>query len=221
MAEGDLRGLVDRHLNPVAKPTTGLLLTKKLAEILGVEKGDELEVRVLTGRKQEFRAPVEGTVDEYLGASAYADLRMLSRWVDEEEALNSVRLLVDASRTDELSAELKALPAVESVTFKDQVVKNFRETLAASMGIMTAVTTVFAGIIAFGVIYNSARIALAERERTLASLRVLGFTESRESCQLDRARDNRRSSAPRGNAAALVNCAARLGMGLPKTRTAE
>ncbi|HZW36585.1 MAG TPA: ABC transporter permease, partial [Candidatus Deferrimicrobiaceae bacterium] len=33
-----------------------------------------------------------------------------------------------------------------------------------------------AGTIAFGVVYNSARIALSERSRELASLRVLGYT---------------------------------------------
>ncbi|MHC4472206.1 MAG: ABC transporter permease, partial [Planctomycetota bacterium] len=176
-SEGELRGLVDRDRNPVPKPRSGLLLTKKLAEILDVAKGDELEARVLEGKKQVLRLPVEGTVDEFLGASAYADHRVLSRWVGEEEAMNSVRLLVDDDLAEELSLELKSLPAVESVRFKSQVVQNFRDTLAASMGIMISVITVFAGIIAFGVIYNSSRIALAERERTLASLRVLGFTE--------------------------------------------
>jgi putative ABC transport system permease protein len=36
----------------------------------------------------------------------------------------------------------------------------------------------FAGIIAFGVVYNAARVSLSERERELASLRVLGFTRT-------------------------------------------
>jgi putative ABC transport system permease protein len=175
--DGELRGLVDRKRGPVPKPRTGLLLTKKLADTLDVAKGDTLELRVLVGKKQVLTVPVDGTVDEYLGASAYADLNVLSRWVDEEAAVNTVRLLVDDARAEELYEELKAVPAVESVRSKAQVVQNFRETLARSMGIMTTVITVFAGIIAFGVIYNSSRIALAERERTLASLRVLGFTE--------------------------------------------
>jgi putative ABC transport system permease protein len=38
------------------------------------------------------------------------------------------------------------------------------------------INALFAGMIAFGVVYNSARIMLSERSRELASLRVLGFT---------------------------------------------
>jgi len=175
-AEGRLRRVLDADANELAKPTHGLLLTRKLAEILGVAAGDELEVRVLEGKKAVLRLPVEGTVDEYLGAAAYADLGVLSRWIGEEEAMNSVRILADASREEELTRTLKGLPAVQSVTVKKQSVEVFRETLAASMGIMTGVLSLFSGVIAFGVIYNASRIALAEKERTLASLRVLGFT---------------------------------------------
>jgi putative ABC transport system permease protein len=38
------------------------------------------------------------------------------------------------------------------------------------------ITALLGGFVAFGVVYNSARIALSERSRELASLRVLGFT---------------------------------------------
>jgi putative ABC transport system permease protein len=37
------------------------------------------------------------------------------------------------------------------------------------------ILSLFAGVIAFGVVYNSVRIALSERDRELASMRVLGF----------------------------------------------
>jgi putative ABC transport system permease protein len=39
----------------------------------------------------------------------------------------------------------------------------------------TLILTLFAAIIASGVVYNNARIALSTRSRDLASLRVLGF----------------------------------------------
>ena len=41
---------------------------------------------------------------------------------------------------------------------------------------MASIYTGLAAVIAFGVVYNSARISLSERARELASLRVLGFT---------------------------------------------
>jgi len=174
--EGVLRGLMDRERGEVEKPVDGLLLTRKLAELLHLKRGDEVEVQVLAGRQQVFTTTVEGTVDEYLGASAYASIGTLSRWLGEEVALNSVRLLTDPDRREELARRLKNLPAVEGVSNKEQASQVFRDTLAASTAIMVTVMMIFAGVIAFGVIYNSTRIALAERERTFASLRVLGFT---------------------------------------------
>jgi putative ABC transport system permease protein len=175
--DSELYGLVDRRRHPVPRPTDGLVLSSKLAELLGVRAGGRVEVHVLNGKKPVFTARVERTVDEYIGTSAYADFFRLSRWMDEEAAMTGVRLLVDGDRRRELSRELKELPAVQAVTFKDQSLKVFEDTLAASMGIMTTVLVVFAGVISLGVIYNASRISFAERERTLASMRVIGFSE--------------------------------------------
>ena len=133
-------------------------------------------MRVLTGRKQRFFAPVTNVVDEYLGVFAYADLETLSGWIGEGSALTGVRLLVDPLRADDLGRELKEIPAVAAVGFKDQTVKVFRDTLEASQDIMLGVLLLFAGAIIFGVLYNTARISLAERHRELGALRVLGFT---------------------------------------------
>jgi len=55
---------------------------------------------------------------------------------------------------------------------------NFRDTMAQNMNLQIFINVIFAGIIAFGVVYNSARVSLSERERELASLRVLGFTRA-------------------------------------------
>jgi putative ABC transport system permease protein len=50
--------------------------------------------------------------------------------------------------------------------------------MARNMNLQIFLNVMFAGIIAFGVVYNSARVSLSERERDLASLRVLGFTRA-------------------------------------------
>jgi putative ABC transport system permease protein len=56
------------------------------------------------------------------------------------------------------------------------IVRNFRETSARNILVFTAVLSALAATIAVGVVYNNARIALAERSWELASLRVLGMT---------------------------------------------
>ena len=55
--------------------------------------------------------------------------------------------------------------------------QSFRETTAKSMGLLQSIYLTFAVIVAFGVIYNNARISLAERARELATLRVIGMTQ--------------------------------------------
>jgi putative ABC transport system permease protein len=170
-----LVGLLDRDLRPVALPRDGLLLSRKLADLLGLRVGDVVDVEVLYGRKQRFRAPIESVVDEYLGVFAYARLDTLSRWIGEEDVLTGARLIVDPDHAEDLGAALKDQPTVASVSFKSQTVRNFRETIARSQDTSNTVLILFAGIIAFGVLYNAARISLSERERELGSLRVLGF----------------------------------------------
>jgi len=53
---------------------------------------------------------------------------------------------------------------------------SFESHVAANMNTTMAIVSLFAGVIALGVVYNGARVALSERGRELASLRVLGFT---------------------------------------------
>jgi putative ABC transport system permease protein len=65
---------------------------------------------------------------------------------------------------------------VISINRRDTTLKAFRDTSAGWMLLVSTILSAFAGTIAFGVVYNTARINLAERERELASLRVLGFT---------------------------------------------
>jgi len=171
-----LMGLVDADLDPVRMPETGLLLSRKLADILHVEVGDGVEVSVLNGRKPRFEAAVESIVDEYLGAFAYAEIGALSRWIGEEQAMTGARLAIDPVDGAALGKQLKHVPAVAAVIDKNHTLEMFRATLAESQAIMNTVLIGFAGIIMSGVIYNAARISLSERARELASMRVLGYT---------------------------------------------
>ena len=177
-AKQTLMGLVDADLNPVSMPVYGLLLSRKLADILKVGVGDEIEVSVLNGNKPVFRVPVESIVDEYLGAFAYAEIGALSRWIGEDFSMTGARLAVDPIEGANLGLDLKRVPAIAAVVDKNHTLKMFRATLAESQAIMNTVLIGFAGIIMLGVIYNTARISLSERARELASMRVLGYTRA-------------------------------------------
>jgi putative ABC transport system permease protein len=67
---------------------------------------------------------------------------------------------------------------------KDSLRENFRQTTAASIGLIQKIYLAFAVVVAFGVVYNNARISLAERARELATLRVVGFSQREVSAVL-------------------------------------
>ena len=174
--EGDLRRLLDEKLEAVPIPRDGLLLTDRLAQRLGVAVGDRLRVELLEGNRAERDVEVTGTVNDLIGLSAYMDLRALNRLMNESESANVASVTLDATQADAFFAGLKEFPNVATAVSKRAMLDNFRTTSARNILVFTSILTGFALVIAIGVVYNSARIALAERAWELASLRVLGFT---------------------------------------------
>jgi putative ABC transport system permease protein len=175
---GDIQRLLDTQLRPVPLPAEGILLTDFLGGMLDAKVGDRIVVEVLEGSRPTREVVVAGLVNEYLGVSGYMDLAALNRFMREGPTISGAYLSVDNDRQQALLAQLKAMPRVAAVAERMQEIRNFNRTMEETMLFFTYVSTVFAVIIAFGVIYNNAQIALAERGRELASLRVLGFTRA-------------------------------------------
>lgn len=168
--------LLDEELRIVDVPASGILLTDYLGEVLGVRPGDMLTVEVLEGSRPVRQVPVAGFVKEYIGLMGYMDLDALDRMLREGNAISGVSLSVDAREQQEIYRTLVEMPRVAGTTVREDEIRNFYDTQAEAMLFFTFIATVLAGVIAFGVVYNSARISLAERSRELASLRVLGYT---------------------------------------------
>jgi putative ABC transport system permease protein len=176
--DADLRQIIDARRHRVDLPPAGLVLTRKLGEILRAHPGDTLDIEQLDGRRLRFSEPIAKLSDEPLGVSAYMDARALARTLQEANEISGVFMQVDRSREPALYRELRRTPVVSSVALRSAMLTTARETMDRSFIIMTIVMTVFAAILVVGVVYNSARISLSERGSELASLRVLGFRNS-------------------------------------------
>jgi putative ABC transport system permease protein len=173
---GELRRLLDADRNRIPVPPEGILLTDRLAERLYVRVGDTLVVEALTGKRNKRDVPVVGVVRDLIGLFAYMDLDALNRLLGEGDAFSTFSVRLDRSQSDALFRHLKEHPRVATVASKTSMLQSFRETSARNVLYFTTILTAFAAVIAIGVVYNNARIALQERAWELASLRVLGFT---------------------------------------------
>lgn len=184
---GQLEGrLPDAQLNlvydvsgrTVREPPDGLILSTKLAEKLQVGVGDTVHVEVLTRSRPVRDIPVVGLVETYIGISAYIHLAALDRMLRERPSVEYLNLLVDKPELPALFRELKNSPEVSSVMVTAAARNTFYDTLGDTIMVWVRFFVGFACTLAFGVVYNSARIALSERGRELATLRVLGFRRS-------------------------------------------
>jgi len=174
---GEIKRLVSADLKPVSLPRSGIVLNEYLAEaILGIRPGELLTVEVLEGSQPVRQIPVVSLVRQDLGVGAYMDIEALNRLMQEGNAISGAYLYIDEAQKNEIFRRLKDRPRIVGTAVREQEIRNFHRTMDETMLFWTTVATVFASVIAIGVVYNSARITLTERSRELASLRVLGFT---------------------------------------------
>ncbi len=173
-----LQRVYDASGHVVPLPPGGVVLGTKLAEKLGVTVGDTLQVDVLEGRRPHLQVPVTGVFETYIGVPAFIDITTLNRLLKERPSLEYANLLVDEAARPALYARLKALPEISAVMLREAAVRTFHETLAETLLIYISFFAMFACALGFGVVYNSTRIALSERGREMATLRVLGFSRT-------------------------------------------
>jgi putative ABC transport system permease protein len=182
--DATLLRILDAELREARPAPGGVLLTTRLAERLGVAPGDELVAELLEGKRIKAPLRVGGTVDEMAGMNAWMRLEDLNRLAREGAMVSGAGLLVDRAQEPALLERLKQMPAAAVVIVNRTLVDTFRETSAKNVLFFTAILSAFAATIAVGVVYNNARIQLAERAWELASLRVLGFTRGEVSVLL-------------------------------------
>jgi putative ABC transport system permease protein len=173
---GELLRLVDRRGRVHDVRREGLVVSAKLADLLGARPGDAVELDVLEGRRPRVRLPIVATIDDMVGTAAYLHIDTLRGLLGEAGTISGAFLAVDAGRAALLDRALADTPQVAGVVSRDVQLETFRETIARTLLRMRTVNALFAAVIACGVVATTARQSVIERSRDLASLRVLGYT---------------------------------------------
>ena len=185
--QGALTGLVpaprlfralDRDDREIAPREDGVILGAALARILDIAPGDMLSVEMRQGRQEMLDLPVVGIAETRMGAPAYMELAAMNRAIGEPGRVSGAYLRIDPEVAAPLYQRLNDMPAIAGVTLKSDSREAFQRIMDTGAGAVRYVMAVIAGVITFGVVYNAARIAYAERARDLASLRVVGFTRA-------------------------------------------
>jgi putative ABC transport system permease protein len=174
----ELRRPHDSARQPIEIAAHGITLTRRLADRLGVAAGDSMTVEVMEGKRYKVDVPVSAIVEEVIGMASYMEIGTLNRLTGEGDVASTAALYVEPSTQAALSKRFKELPVIEGVTMKAYTLTSFFDKIANMVLVSAGILTLFAVIITFGVVYNSARIGLQERAWELASLRVLGFTRA-------------------------------------------
>ncbi len=174
----DLSRILDRNHTPVSLPASGLVVSERVAELLSIQRGDTIQVDILEGRRGTKTVTVTDIITSYFGLLAYMDFHALNHMLGDGPQVTGIHVAYDEALTGDLFRAIKGLPAVSAIALLRVSLAKFRETIARNITVSTTIYVVLSIIIAFGVVYNSARIQFSERAREFASLRVLGFSSN-------------------------------------------
>jgi putative ABC transport system permease protein len=196
-----LNRLVGQDRRALEPPAAGLILARALAEKLDAAPGDEIGVEQTRGRRIRARVRVTGIAEPMVGSSAYMQMTSLARLMREPGRISGAQILLDRARYRDFNRRLKETPALTGASFLSLAERSMRHGIEQSIGFMNFMYATFAAVMAGGVAFSAARVTLAEQERDLATLRVLGFTRGEVSYVLI------------GELAVLALCAAPIGVG--------
>ncbi len=175
-ADSQLHTVLTTELEPIELPEQGLMVVEHLGQKLGFQAGDVITVESLEGHQRTRQVEVTQLSQQYLGVGSYMRRDNVNRFMSEGAAVDTALLVIDKTQSDVIYQRLKEMPAVAGINIRGQVIDSFDRTLKQILLTFTFINALLGAVIAFGVVYNTVRIALAERGRELASLRVLGYT---------------------------------------------
>ena len=164
----DFIKLQDRKSGKKFDLGSGAIVTEKISNLLDINEGDNL---VLDGKK-DYKVVVSDITENYLYHYIY-----ISRDVYDSDSYNTILVKTDemsVKEEQEFSNKLKDIDGVSSMSFTSSTEDMFDSTMK-NFSYVSLVLIVSAGMLAFIVLYNLASINISERNREMATIKVLGF----------------------------------------------
>lgn len=159
-----------------APPINGIVLARALAEKLDAHAGDTIRIEQTRGRRVTALVRVREIVEPMIGSAAYMELDQLSRLLREPGRISGAHIMLDSATERQFNRAIREAPIIAGVSYVGRAEAAMRREFDEGVGVMNLIYAAFAAVMAGGVAFSAARITLAEQERDLATLRVLGFT---------------------------------------------
>lgn len=157
-------------------PDAGLVVTDPLAKQPKLDVNQQVRVEFIGERRMTQPLPLVAITNEAIGVGAYMALPELNRILRESEALSAAWLLIDERHKEALYTRLNEMPQIAGYSHIREAEEKLRSYMDDTVLTAMSIIFVLAGSLTFAMVYNNTRIALAERERELATLRVLGYS---------------------------------------------
>lgn len=158
-------------------PPDGILINQRTATKLGVKQGDEVELETLLpiGPVHRDTVKIMGETRQLIGGGSYIDLQRANRILQERKLVSGAMLKVETGKVGFVEGEINKMLGVASVLSRQKELQNFQKNMA-SMTYSVSLMILFAVILGFAIVYNSSVMNFAERQREIASLRVIGYS---------------------------------------------
>ena len=155
-------------------PEDGAAVCEKTASLLGLQTGDEL---TLEKDDKEYHVKISVITENYAGHYVYMTPQIYKETFGEEPVYEDIVFMVKDEYKDQaekVGQKIMNSPAVLSISYTASTIEMVNRMLG-SLGMVILVLIVSAGMLAFVVLYNLNNINITERQRELATLKVLGF----------------------------------------------
>ena len=170
-----LYNVFDKSGNQVEVPESGIMLSEQIADKLHVQVGDTLQFENSFDRDEKINITIEKIIPQYLGANVYMNQESLLDVLSQGEMATSALMAIDQKGIAELKDQYATSKYVSNIEIRQEMIDRYNQLMALTADTLS-IMAVIAIITGFAIVYNSSIISLAERERELASLRVMGMT---------------------------------------------
>ena len=152
----------------------GAVICEKTASLIGVKAGDKI---ILEKDNRKYKVKITAVTENYMGHYVYMTPSCYEKTFEEKPEYSSTVYTMKEDAESDLETLGNAIlkyPAALSISYTSSTAGQV-ERMLGSLGAVIWVLIISAGMLAFVVLYNLNNINITERQRELATLKVLGF----------------------------------------------